>query len=92
MEALADRIVESGMKITWAATMRADQGVSLPDEVWVRCKQSGLSRLLVGVESGSDEILKRIRKDIKIEQVFRTAEKMLKYRHCGAFPFYCRLS
>src|ERR1700683_3654890 len=78
VEALADRIVQSGMKITWAATMRADQGVRLPPAVWERCKQSGLRRLLVGVESGSNEVLKRIRKDIKIEQVFETAHKMLK--------------
>jgi anaerobic magnesium-protoporphyrin IX monomethyl ester cyclase len=84
---LADRIVESGMKITWAATMRADQGVRLPDEVWALCKQSGLRRLLVGVESGSNEMLKRIRKDIKIEQVFDTAERMLKYDIAGHFPF-----
>lgn len=84
---LADRIVESGMKITWAATMRADQGVRLPDEVWARCKQSGLRRLLVGVESGSNEMLKRIRKDIKIEQVFETAEKMLQHDIAGHFPF-----
>jgi radical SAM superfamily enzyme YgiQ (UPF0313 family) len=84
---LADRIVESGMKITWAATMRADQGVRLPEEVWARCKQSGLRRLLVGVESGSNEMLKRIRKDIKIEQVFATAERMLQYDIAGHFPF-----
>jgi anaerobic magnesium-protoporphyrin IX monomethyl ester cyclase len=84
---LADRIVESGMKITWAATMRADQGVRLPDEVWARCKQSGLRRLLVGVESGSNEMLKRIKKDIKIEQVFQTADRMLKYDIAGHFPF-----
>jgi len=50
VEAMADRIVESGMKITWAATMRADQGIRLPDHVWVRCKQSGLRRLLVVYE------------------------------------------
>lgn len=85
--ALADHIVESGMKITWAATMRADQGVRLPPEVWRRCKQSGLRRLLVGVESGSNEVLKRIRKDIKIEQVYETAEKMLSYGIAGHFPF-----
>jgi len=84
---LADRILESGMKITWAATMRADQGVRLPEEVWARCKQSGLRRLLVGVESGSNEMLKRIRKDIKIEQVFATAERMLQYDIAGHFPF-----
>jgi anaerobic magnesium-protoporphyrin IX monomethyl ester cyclase len=84
---LAERIIESGMKITWAATMRADQGVRLPDEVWAKCKQSGLRRLLVGVESGSNEMLKRIRKDIKIEQVFATAEKMLQHGIAGHFPF-----
>jgi anaerobic magnesium-protoporphyrin IX monomethyl ester cyclase len=87
VEALADRIVESGMKITWAATMRADQGVRLPDSVWLRCKQSGLRRLLVGVESGSNEVLKRIKKDIKIEQVYETAEKMLRFGIAGHFPF-----
>jgi anaerobic magnesium-protoporphyrin IX monomethyl ester cyclase len=84
---MADRIIESGMKITWAATMRADQGIRLPDDVWVRCKQSGLRRLLVGVESGSNEMLKRIRKDIKIEQVFETAQKMVKHDIAGHFPF-----
>ena len=87
VDALAERIVESGMKITWAATMRADQGVRLPDEVWEKCKQSGLRRLLVGVESGSDEMLKRIAKDIKIDQVFSTAAQMLKYGIAGHFPF-----
>jgi radical SAM superfamily enzyme YgiQ (UPF0313 family) len=87
VEALADRIVESGMKITWAATMRADQGVRLPDAVWARCKESGLRRLLVGVESGSNEVLKRIQKDIKIEQVYETAHKMLEHRIAGHFPF-----
>jgi len=87
VEALADRIVASGMKITWAATMRADQGIRLPEAVWARCKQSGLRRLLVGVESGSNEVLKRIRKDIKIEQVYETAEKMLRFGIAGHFPF-----
>jgi radical SAM superfamily enzyme YgiQ (UPF0313 family) len=87
VQALADQIIESGMKITWAATMRADQGVRLPPEVWARCKQSGLRRLLVGVESGSDDMLKRIRKDIRIEQVFHTAGRMLEYGIAGHFPF-----
>ena len=87
VRALADQIVESGMKFTWAATMRADQGLRLPEEVWLRCKQSGLRRLLVGVESGSDEMLKRIRKDIKIEQVYAVAEKMRRLGIGGHFPF-----
>ena len=86
---LADRIIESGMKITWAATMRAGLGGAVygPDEVWARCKQSGLRRLLVDAESGSNEMLRRIKKDIKIEQVFQTAARMLKYDIAGHFPF-----
>jgi anaerobic magnesium-protoporphyrin IX monomethyl ester cyclase len=87
VDALAERIIASGMKISWAGTMRADQGVRLPPEVWARCRQSGLRRLLVGVESGSNEMMKRIKKDIKIEQVFETAEKMLSLGIAGHFPF-----
>lgn len=87
IKALADRIIAARMDMTWAGTMRADQGVRLPDELWRRCKESGLRRLLVGVESGSDEMLRRIRKDIRIEQVFHTAQKMREYGIAGQFPF-----
>lgn len=87
VQAMADGIVESGRTFTWAATMRADQGVRLPEATWVRCKQSGLRRLLVGVESGSNEMLKRIRKDIRIEQVFHTAAMMRDHDIAGIFPF-----
>lgn len=87
VQELAERIIESGMKISWAATMRADQSIRLPEAVWALCKQSGLRRLLVGVESGSNEMLKRIRKDIRIEQVYETAETMLRHDIAGHFPF-----
>jgi len=87
VQAFAERLLELRLKVSWAATMRADQGVRLPDEVWARCKQSGLRRLLVGVESGSDEMLRRIRKDIRIEQVFHTVERMLRHAIAGHFPF-----
>ena len=82
----------SGLKFTWAGTMRADQGVRLSPELWGRAAQSGLRRLLVGVESGSDEMLRRIRKDIRIEQVFETAAQMVEPRHRRALPLHRRLS
>ena len=84
---MAQQIVDSGMRFTWAATMRADQGVRLPDEVWELCRQSGLRRLLVGVESGDPAMLKRIKKDVTIEQVFHTAGKMRELGIAGIFPF-----
>jgi radical SAM superfamily enzyme YgiQ (UPF0313 family) len=87
IEALAGHIVGAGLRFTWAATMRADQGTRLPRHVWERCRDSGLRRLLVGVESGSDEMLKRIRKDIRIEQVLETARTMRDLGIAGIFPF-----
>ena len=84
---MAQQIVDSGMRFTWAATMRADQGVRMPDDLWRLCKQSGLRRLLVGVESGDDEMLKRIKKDISIDKVFHTAARMRDLRIAGIFPF-----
>ena len=87
VQEFAQGVLDAGLKFSWAATMRADQGVRLPDEVWALCRRSGLRRLLVGVESGSDEMLRRIRKDIRIEQVFRTVEQMLSFGIAGHFPF-----
>lgn len=87
VRAFAEQLLEQGLRISWAGTMRADQGVRLPDDVWELCKRAGLRRLLVGVESGSDEMLKRIRKDIKIHQVFDTARRMRDYDIAGNFPF-----
>jgi radical SAM superfamily enzyme YgiQ (UPF0313 family) len=87
IRAIAQQIIDAGIRFTWAATMRADQGVRLPIDVWELCKQSGLRRLLVGVESGDDEMLKRIKKDISIDQVFSTAERMRDLGIAGIFPF-----
>jgi radical SAM superfamily enzyme YgiQ (UPF0313 family) len=87
IRSMAQQIVDSGMRFTWAATMRADQGVRLPDEVWQLCKQSGLRRLLVGVESGDEAMLKRIKKDVTLDEVFHTAARMRDLGIAGIFPF-----
>jgi radical SAM superfamily enzyme YgiQ (UPF0313 family) len=67
--------------------MRADQGVRLPEDVWRLCRQSGLRRLLVGVESGDDAMLKRIKKDVSLDEVFATAGRMRELGIAGIFPF-----
>ena len=87
VSAMAQDIVDSGLRFSWAATMRADQGVRMTDDIWRLAKSSGLRRLLVGVESGDPEMLKRIRKDVTLEQVFHTAHKMLELGIAGIFPF-----
>jgi radical SAM superfamily enzyme YgiQ (UPF0313 family) len=61
--------------VQWTATMRADQGNRLDDEVLTKARRAGLRRVMIGVEAGSDEMLRRIKKDITITQVMDSAEK-----------------
>ncbi|HTR78667.1 MAG TPA: radical SAM protein, partial [Gemmatimonadaceae bacterium] len=85
--AIAEELLGRKVPITWAATMRADQCSRLSDDALAICKRSGLRRVLVGVESGSPDMLKRIRKDVTIEQVLETAERCLKTGIRVRFPF-----
>ena len=75
VEAIADAFIAAGLNVAWTATMRADQGTRLDDALLAKCRRSGLRRVMIGVESGSPEMLKRIKKDITIPQVFDSARK-----------------
>ena len=85
--AIAEQFIRRRLPITWAATMRADQCMRLSDEELETCKRSGLRRVLVGVESGSPEMLKRIKKDITVEQVLETAARCRSLGIRVQFPF-----
>jgi radical SAM superfamily enzyme YgiQ (UPF0313 family) len=87
VQAIAEQFISRRLPISWAATMRADQCSRMADSVLETCKRSGLRRVLVGVESGSPEMLKRIQKDITVEQVITTAERCLKLGIRARFPF-----
>ena len=87
VEAIADGLIARRLPITWAATMRADQGARLPDAVWARLKRSGLRRVLVGVESGSQAMLDWMKKDIRLDQVLESAEQCRRYGIAAQFPF-----
>jgi anaerobic magnesium-protoporphyrin IX monomethyl ester cyclase len=87
VEAIAEEFIQRKLPITWAATMRADQGDRLPDAVMAKCKQSGLRRVIIGVESGSQAMMDWIKKDIQLEQVFISAEKCRRHGVAVIFPF-----
>lgn len=84
---MAEGLIEKKIKIKWAATMRADQGDRLSQEDFHLLATSGMFRVLVGVESGSQEMMDWLKKDIKIEQVISTAEKCKKAGVGIQFPF-----
>ena len=84
---IADELLRRGLDFSWTATLRADQGVRLGDRGLARCARSGLSRVMVGVESGSQEMMDWMKKDIKLEQVIATAEMCVRQRIAAIFPF-----
>lgn len=84
---IAEKLIEKKLNITWAATMRADQGARMSFEDFKTCKASGLRRLLIGVESGSQEMMDWLKKDIKIEQVYTCAQRCKELDIAVQFPF-----
>lgn len=84
---IAEGFIENDIKVSWAATMRADQGVRIPEEDYELLVQSGLRRVLIGVESGSQEMMDWLSKDIKIEQVWECARRCKKHGIGVIFPF-----
>ncbi len=84
---IADEFIRRGLDIEWTATLRADQGVRLGDEGFAHCVRSGLSRVMIGVESGSQEMMDWMKKDIKVEQVIEAAERCARHGVGAIFPF-----
>lgn len=84
---IAKGIIDRKLDFTWAATMRADQGARLSEEEFETCVKSGMRRLLIGVESGSQEMMDWLKKDIKMEQVLLCANRCEKFGVAAIFPF-----
>ncbi len=77
--AIAEAFLRNKLKMGWTATMRSDQGSRLDDSLLALCKRAGLKRVMIGVESGSPETLRHIRKDISLAQVFDSAAKCARH-------------
>lgn len=86
-ESMAESFLERGLSFGWTATLRADQAVRLGEAGLALCVRSGLRRVLVGVESGSQEMLDWMLKDVTVDQVLETAAMCVQLRLGAIFPF-----
>jgi radical SAM superfamily enzyme YgiQ (UPF0313 family) len=77
--AVAEGFLREGLPFTWTGTLRADQGRRIDDATFALCKRSGLRRVMIGMEAGSQETIDRIQKDIKVEDMWITAEKLVRH-------------
>ncbi|MFH1647637.1 MAG: radical SAM protein [Chloroflexota bacterium] len=66
VQKIAEKIIGSGMKMAWTCETR----VNLVDrQLLLNMKRAGCYAVAYGIESGSAEVLKTLRKDITLEQV-----------------------
>lgn len=79
VKTIAQGFIDAKLPITWFGTIRADQGVRLDEDVWGLCKKSGLKKVMIGMEAGTQEMLDWMKKDIKLHHIFDTAQKCKKY-------------
>ena len=87
VDALAEQFLGRNLPITWTATLRADQACRLGEELFAKTVRSGLRRVMVGVESGSQPMLDRLKKDMKLDHVHRTAELCARHGVGAIFNF-----
>lgn len=76
---IAEGFLRRDLKFTWTATMRADQGRRLDESGYELCRHSGLRRVIIGLEAGDQATIDQIQKDIKIEDMWITAENLVRH-------------
>lgn len=68
---LCEKIIESGLNITWSSNTRAD---TADEEMAELMYESGCRLVSIGVESGSQYMLDKIGKKITIDQIRKTVK------------------
>jgi len=74
--AICDAIIENKMNFIWSCDTRVD---SLDDELLYKMRLAGCQMISLGVESGSPEILKTMRKETTPEMVLEATRSAQKY-------------
>jgi len=84
---IAEQLLDRNINSSWAATLRGDQGNRMSEQEFDLVKKSGLRRVLVGVESGSQEMMDWLKKDIKMEHIWNVAKRCADRDIAVIFPF-----
>ena len=82
-EELCERITPLGLR--WWCEARIDVMLRFSDATWRKVRRSGLTMAFFGAESGSDERLRRMSKNLTVEQTLAHAARM---RSFGIVPEY----
>jgi anaerobic magnesium-protoporphyrin IX monomethyl ester cyclase len=83
VDAFCEHMLRREIRVRWTATLRADQACRMGEALLVKAIRSGLSRVMIGVEAGSQATLDRLKKDLRVDQVLQAAELCARH-HLGA--------
>jgi anaerobic magnesium-protoporphyrin IX monomethyl ester cyclase len=78
---LADRLLPLGLR--WWCEARADIMMRYSDATWQAIRRAGCTMIFFGAESGSNETLKEMNKDLRAESTVELASRI---RHFGIIP------
>ena len=84
---LAEGLLRRGVDVRWQATLRADQGGRLTDAELVLLKRSGMFKVMIGVDAGTDAQMARVKKDLSVDQVRRIAVRLADAGIAAVFNF-----
>jgi hypothetical protein len=84
-EELAQRMTPLGLK--WWCEARIDVMLRFSDRTWETLRRSGLTMVYFGAESGSDETLKKMSKNLTTAQTLALAEKARRFGIVPEFSF-----
>jgi len=86
---IIDGMIDKKLNLVWETTVRADyiSDKMIDDDFLKKLRQSGCYLLSFGAESGSDQILKKIKKDLIVKQILNSARKCLEYDIIPQYSF-----
>jgi len=79
VEAICRAIIDSGLKVKWHCDSRIDYFDKYDDPFIELLVSAGCARITFGIESGSPKVLRKIQKDIEVDQVIRVNQKMKRH-------------
>lgn len=83
---ICELLIETHLGIgIYNANCRVDTIANMDDELLVLIKKAGFNQIYIGAESGSNEVLNKIKKDITVEQILIASTKL---KNAGIRPFY----
>lgn len=80
VEEICRGLIDNQLNIKWEAMGHTRQLVRFDDNFWNLLKKSGCSRLLIGAESGDQEVLDLIKKDATVQDTINLVKKAKKHK------------